>query len=245
MTIDHDDGERCERCGFAAADWNDQDTANTLGLGAVLRAHWAEGVPDAAIVPPELLTGPIVEPDRYSLAAVHEMWHDLLDIADARVAAGDRVPGQRGVVVGVQASGGGVPKRAVDTAEIGWRGLVADRQRTRQHHGRPWQALCLWSADAIDALVAEGNPIFPGAAGENLTIRGLDWGRLRAGALLDIGAVRCRLSAAAQPCTKNNRWFADGDSRRIEHHRHPGWSRWYASVLRPGPVAVGDAVVVS
>ena len=35
-------------------------------------------------------------------------------------------------------------------------GIVGDRQGNRQHHGRPWQALCLFSIYVIDDLAACG-----------------------------------------------------------------------------------------
>ncbi|MEZ5244780.1 MAG: MOSC domain-containing protein [Acidimicrobiales bacterium] len=176
--------------------------------------------------------------------AVHDLWHHLVDIADGRVATGDATPTDAGTVVQVNASGGGVPKAPVEVGRIGRRGIDGDVQRARLHHGRPWQALCLWSADVIDELRAEGHPITAGAAGENLTLRGLDWNALRAGSVLEIGAARCRLSAAAVPCGKNARWFTDGDFERILHDRHPGSSRWYAAVLAPGEVRAGDEVRV-
>jgi MOSC domain-containing protein YiiM len=69
-------------------------------------------------------------------------------------------------------SDGGVPKHSTDHVTVGFRGVDGDRQATRAHHGSPWQALCLWSREVIDALVAEGHPIAPGAAGENVTIAG-------------------------------------------------------------------------
>lgn len=176
--------------------------------------------------------------------AVHDLWHHLIDIADGRVALGDATPSDRGRLVQINTSGGGVPKLPVEEATIGRRGVVGDRQDARLHHGRPWQALCLWSTDVIDALRGEGHPIEAGSAGENLTVEGLAWEQLRAGTILEIGDIRCRLSAAAVPCAKNARWFEGGDFNRILHTRHPGWSRWYASVLRPGEIRPGDEVRV-
>ena len=79
----------------------------------------------------------------------------------------------------------------------------------------------------------------------NITIAGIDWAALRSGLTVRIGAVEARLTLPATPCAANNRWFANGDSRRIDHDRHPGWSRWYASVQRGGAVAPGDVVLVS
>ncbi|MDW3218887.1 MAG: MOSC domain-containing protein [Acidimicrobiales bacterium] len=176
--------------------------------------------------------------------AVHDLWHHLVDIAAIRRTLGDAVPAGSGTVARINASGGGVPKTPVDEAAIDRRGVVGDTQAARQHHGRPWQALCLWSTEVIDALADEGHPIDPGSAGENITISGLEWSTLRPGAVLGIGDIRCRISAYAVPCAKNARWFVDGDFNRILHDRHPGWGRLYASVLEGGTVRPGDTVRV-
>lgn len=173
---------------------------------------------------------------------VHDLLHHLIEIAEIRAAAGDGLRPQEGAVVQLSSSGGGVPKNAVESAVVGRRGIVGDTQKARVHHGRPWQALCLWSSDVIDALVAEGDGLFPGAAGENITVNGINWSSLRGGTILEIGEVRCQLSAPAMPCSKISQWFAARDSSRIDHGKHPGWSRWYASVLQPGTISTGDAV---
>ena len=149
-----------------------------------------------------------------------------------------------GTVAGLFVSDGGVPKRPVGEARIGYRGVDGDRQAARQHHGRVWQALCLWSADRVDDLALEGHPIAPGRAGENVSIAGVDWSALRPGIQLGIGDAVVELTAYATPCTKNAQWFADRDFHRILHDRHPGWSRIYAAVLVDGAVRVGDPVVV-
>ena len=175
---------------------------------------------------------------------VHRLWHRLVSIADARRLGGDAIASQHGFVTQISRSSGGVPKLAVDSADVDRHGIVGDVQTTRLHHGRPWQALCLWSQDVVDVLVAEGHPIQAGAAGENITIGGIDWSSLRGGAIIAIGSVRCQLSAPATPCSKNRGWFLDGDIARMDHERHPGSSRWYASVLRPGSITAGAPVVV-
>ena len=51
-------------------------------------------------------------------------------------------------------------------------------------------------------------------------------------------------TAWTQPCSKLTQWFTAGDFTRIDHDRHPGWSRIYAKVLRDGDLAVGDRIVV-
>lgn len=176
--------------------------------------------------------------------AVHAAWHHLIDIASIAVSLGAGGEPQVGTVEQISRSSGGVPKTSVPEAHVSRSGMEGDSQKARAHHGRPWQALCLWSSDVITALADEGHPIFPGAAGENITLGGLDWAALHAGAIVEIGQMRAQLSAPAVPCTKNNRWFADGDSRRIDHDPHRGWSRWYASVIRPGRIQGGDAATI-
>ncbi|HVM20423.1 MAG TPA: MOSC domain-containing protein [Egibacteraceae bacterium] len=147
-------------------------------------------------------------------------------------------------VAGIFANDGGVPKLPVPSAEVGLRGLVGDRQRMRKYHGGPLQALCLWSAEVVAALQAEGHPVFPGACGENLSLAGLDWSFLEAGARLRIGTVLAELTLPTTPCKQIRPYFADGAIRRVHHDRYPGWSRWYASVVEPGRIALGDRVAI-
>jgi MOSC domain-containing protein YiiM len=170
--------------------------------------------------------------------------HHLGDIGRIRHRLGAGAPHQVGVVSQLSTSRGGVPKLPVDEVVVDWSGVVGDRQAARQHHGRPWQALCLWSDEVIAGLRAEGHPIHAGAAGENVTVAGLDWPSLRPGTRFRVGEVLAEISSYAIPCQKNAQWFSDGVFDRMHHERHPGWSRLYAGVLRPGRIAVGDQVVV-
>ncbi len=131
----------------------------------------------------------------------------------------------------------------MESAFVNVRGVLGDQQADRKHHGRPEQALCLYSLEVIEALQAEGHPIQPGNAGENLTITGLDWSTLKEGDRLRIGAdVIAEITYPASPCAKNAGWFRERDYHRMDHDGHPGWSRWYARVLAAGPIAVGDSV---
>jgi MOSC domain-containing protein YiiM len=151
-----------------------------------------------------------------------------------------------GLVAAIHVSDGGVPKRPVGAATIGPRGLSGDRQATPKLHGRPWQAVCLWSAEVIDGLRAEGHPIFPGAAGENLTVRGIDWSSVVPGTHLAVGdSVVLEVTAYAVPCKKNAAWFLGGDFTRMGQDRHPGSSRVYAGVVSTGEVRPGDEVTVA
>lgn len=210
--------ETCEECGFDGALWRPHDEES------LLRAleEWAP------------LFGPV--PDD-----AHGACHWMMDVS--RALAPHR-PRQEGTVVQVNASRGGVPKTPMLAAAITVDGLDGDRQADRRHHGRQFQALCLWSAEVIDELKAQGHPIQPGAAGENLTIAGLDWAALRPGTTIRIGATaEAEVSFDATPCKKQAQWFSDGRFRRIAIEENPQWVRWYAWVRKPGTVAPGDPVV--
>lgn len=143
-----------------------------------------------------------------------------------------------GVVAHLHASKG-LPKKAIATADIGWRGVRGDVQRARAHHGRPWQALCLWSTDALDTLRNEGHPIAPGFAGENITVSGVPADAFRPGCRFRIGALEGFLTSYSIPCSQNSGWFADGDFSRI-HFERGDQSRVYAMVTATGSIAVGD-----
>jgi MOSC domain-containing protein YiiM len=196
-------------------------------------------------------TDPIVAVNRLGQLAQHDPDPAVLEIALASLheaagalrAAGALAPTAHGTVEQLNTSDGGVPKRPVDVVEVDVCGVVGDRQAVRRHHGRPWQALCIWSADVIDELAAEGHPIAPGRAGENVTVRGLPWADVRAGIQLQIGEVRAEVSVFALPCATNAQWFLHRDFERMHHERGPV-SRVYASVLRGGRIATGDPVVL-
>ena len=149
----------------------------------------------------------------------------------------------KGSVSSLQVSRGGVPKKAIEAAEIDLSGLVGDKQSNRTHHGRPWQAVCLWSREVLDAFIAAGHPIEAGYAGENITMSGIDWSLVRPGTFITIGEVELQVTAYAIPCFKNKAWFADGDFNAMSHER--GWvSRVYALVHHTGSICAGDKVTL-
>lgn len=145
----------------------------------------------------------------------------------------------------LSASNGGVPKKAVDRATVDRMGLVGDAQNDTKHHGGPDRALCLYSLEVIEKLQSEGHPIEPGYAGENMTISGLDWAEVQPGTRLRIGnSVEIEVTSYTAPCSKNSRWFIDGDFTRMLQSRHPGESRVYARVLQEGEVRAGDEIAL-
>jgi len=149
-----------------------------------------------------------------------------------------------GRVASLNVSDGGVPKRAVESAEVTRDGVRGDRQRNLKYHGGRERALCLWSLERIEALRAEGHPVSPGSTGENVTVAGVEWAALAPGVRLRIGPVLAEVTDYTRPCRTIARSFLGGRSGRVSQKTHPGWSRVYARVLEEGRVAVGDAVIV-
>ena len=173
--------------------------------------------------------------------AVQRFFPRLLDARAVLHEHGALPAPATGRVDQLNVSDGGVPKLPVERVDVDFGGVTTDRQATRQHHGRPWQALCLWSSEVVEALAADGHPIAAGSAGENITISGLDWADVVGGARLAIGTALVQITAPAVPCSQNARWFSDRDFDRI-HHRHGPISRLYAMVIEPGTIAAGDPV---
>ena len=150
-----------------------------------------------------------------------------------------------GLVLSVNTSPGGVPKRPIGGTHVGLRGVVGDAHATPEPiHGTPEQAVCLLAFEAIERIRADGHQSVPGAYGENLTLGGFDWGALRMGDRLEIGEAGplLELTDYATPCHQQERWFVGGRTGRSSARRHPEDARWYAAVLREGPVAPGDQV---
>ncbi len=154
---------------------------------------------------------------------------------------------QTGSIVQISVSRGGVPKLPVMLAEVTELGMAGDGHNEPPHiHGGPERALCLFAIERIEALAAEGHPIFAGATGENVTTRGIDWDTVVPGARLRLGAdVLIEITRYTTPCRTNARWFAGGDFPRMHQDRFPGWSRVYARVLHGGVLRPGDPVAVA
>jgi MOSC domain-containing protein YiiM len=152
----------------------------------------------------------------------------------------ERSDGVSGVVHQVSVSAGGVPKSSIESGYVGPLGLLDDGHND-SFHGGPDKALCLYSLEVIEAIASEGHSLVPGAAGENVTVRGIDWSQVSPGTRWSIGdEVEIEVTHFTTPCSKNSRWFADGDFSRMNQQIHPGNSRVYARVLTEGVIRPGD-----
>ena len=170
-------------------------------------------------------------------------WSTLAEAAQVLRADGQMPATATGTVTQLSSSKGGVPKLALESVDVSFRGVVGDVQKSRNHHGRPWQALCIYSDEVINKFRADGHPIARGSAGENITTSGLDWADIRPGVRLRIGTVLADVQAYATPCKHNAQWFSDGDFNRMNYLRGSA-SRVYATVVEPGRIVTGDAVVL-
>ncbi len=170
-------------------------------------------------------------------------WAAIMAAGPAMRAEGQMPASVTGSVAQLSVSKGGVPKKAVPEVHVTFSGVEGDLQATRVHHGRPWQALCIWAVEPIEHLRSLGHPIAPGLAGENITLRGLPWAEVRCGTRLRIGTVLAEVSLYALPCSSNKRWFLDGDFSAMHHDKGPV-SRIYATVLEPGTIAIDDDAIL-
>jgi MOSC domain-containing protein YiiM/SAM-dependent methyltransferase len=157
--------------------------------------------------------------------------------------------GPAGIVASVNVNRGGVPKPPVDGTRILRGGLDGDGHLEPEPvHGGPDQAVCLYAQEAIERVRADGDVAFPGAYGENLTLLGIDWARLSAGDRVAFGegeaGALLELTKPAAPCQTIAHWFEERRIARISYKVHPEDARWYARVLREGPVTPGMAVRV-
>ena len=189
------------------------------------------------------LAGKQLSGTRLLEVALADSWTTLHE-ASIKLRADGQLPSTAtGVVTQISSSKGGVPKLAMPDARIGFGGIVGDGHRHRNHHGRPWQALCIYSDEVIEMLQGEGHPMGRGSAGENITVSGLAWEQVRPGVELRIGTALTLVQAYAEPCASNAQWFIGGEFMRM-HKSRGAVSRVYATVLEPGDVTTGDAIIL-
>jgi MOSC domain-containing protein YiiM len=106
-----------------------------------------------------------------------------------------------GSVVAVCLGPGGIPKQPVESATVGELGLVGDAHRFRYHGGKN-RAVCLFALEDYAALARDGvHAEPPGAYGENLLTKGLDYARLSAGDRLAVGdELLLEIHDVREPC---------------------------------------------
>jgi MOSC domain-containing protein YiiM len=157
-----------------------------------------------------------------------------------------------GVIVQVNISPGGLPKRAIPEGLLTPMGIEGDRHAHPDIHGGERKAILLIAAEAIEDLAARGYPLFFGALGENLTTRGLNVRDIRIGDQIRAGGALLEITQPRGPCTQLDIYGEslkyDIYDQRVKQRDHtsPRWgmSGFYASVVAPGPVGPGDIIAV-
>ena len=162
------------------------------------------------------------------------------------------VHGLTGAIIQINLSRGGIPKHPVREAVITPVGLEGDGHAHPAIHGGPQQAVLLMAAETIDEFALRGYPVYYGAMGENLTTRGLDRRLLRAGQRFRAGSALIELTRIRVPCSTQDVYRAEikaeiYDARvKAGDFNSPRWamSGFYAAVVEPGLVQVGDAIAL-
>jgi MOSC domain-containing protein YiiM len=123
-------------------------------------------------------------------------------------------------------------------------GLSGDAVANTKVHGGVDQALLMYAVSHYPLWEAElGQPMGPGAFGENLTVLGLDEESACIGDVLAIGAVRLQVSQPRQPCATLARRHQVRDMIAIVHGN--GRSGWYLRVLTEGTLEAGQSIEVA
>jgi len=158
----------------------------------------------------------------------------------------------QGTVEQINRSKGGIPKTPVDETFVSERGVDGDDWAHPRFHGGPQQALLLIAIETLHELRSLGFDLFPGALGENLTVRGLDRCQWRAGQRYRAGGVLLQLTKLRVPCNALNPYGARIQAALCDKlckagdPASPVWARggFYASVLQPGLLRMGDIIAL-
>jgi len=68
-------------------------------------------------------------------------------------------------------------------------------------HAGPWhRQVSLLAGEAVDSMKAKGLTLAPGAFGENIVTRGVDWSRAKVGDTVSIGTVEMEITQIGKEC---------------------------------------------
>jgi MOSC domain-containing protein YiiM len=130
---------------------------------------------------------------------------------------------------------GRVPLRGVN--------LSGDDQADRSVHGGPDKAVYAYAAEDTEWWEAElGEPLGPGAFGENLTVRGLPVSGAVIGERWAVGSALLEVAQPRLPCFKLG--LRMGDPRFPKRFAAAGRPGAYLRVVREGDIGAGDSIEV-
>ena len=126
-------------------------------------------------------------------------------------------------------------------------GLDGDSQADLSVHGGPEKAVYAYASARYPDWGAAFPDLAPrfvaGAMGENLTVDGMIEDDLCVGDVHAIGNALLQVCQPRQPCFKLA--LALGEPRLAKHMVRSGHSGWYYRVLREGPIAAGEEIVLA
>ena len=139
-------------------------------------------------------------------------------------------------VISVNTSPGGIPKRPIAVGMVTFSGLGGDGHNHEKHLG-PLRAVSLLDVEDLDVLCREGFDVYPGATGENLTVRDLDSDALVAGdRLIFSGGVEIEITMPRRPC-----YVLDSIDPRLKSV-FVGRCGCKAKVIREGEIRAGETI---
>ncbi len=158
----------------------------------------------------------------------------------------------QGTIVRINTSPGGLPKWPITEGRLSELGIEGDSHSHPAIHGGANKAILLIAAETVDELTARGFPLFYGALGENLTVRGIPFHELRIGDRLAAGSALLEITQPRGPCAALD---AYGETLKAAIYdagvkaRDPASPRWgmsgfYARVVESGVIRVGNTISV-
>ena len=141
-------------------------------------------------------------------------------------------------VISINTSPGGIPKRPHDVIAVTPSGLAGDGHN-HEKHNNPLFAMSIIDAEDLDDLKREGFDVFPGATGENVTVRGLDVDDLAIGDRLRFsGGVEVELTKKRKPC-----YVLDAIDPELKK-TIVGRCGFLAKIITPGEMKPGETIAV-
>ena len=137
----------------------------------------------------------------------------------------------------------GIMKPKVEQAQIATGGIEGDYNdfRTNEKNGDPDMALLLMSKETINELNDEGWPVEVGDVGENIVTEGIPLDTFQPEMKFQIGEALIQISYECEPCYKLHSLPYVGKERGPDFVKTiMGRRGWYARVLEPGEISVGD-----
>ncbi|MBL0333221.1 MAG: MOSC domain-containing protein [Chlorobiota bacterium] len=151
----------------------------------------------------------------------------------------------KGHIFQINHSNGGVPKFPIFTSDVNEYGLISDIHNDMNHHGGLDRAICLYSLELILKLQKEGNHIFPGSIGENITTTNVDFNLFQPGRIAKFGNdLILEVTSFTTPCSTIKSSFKNDYFNRISHDLNPGWSRVNCKVIKLGTINTSDLIEI-